>query len=104
MTRDKKVLRAVAVVATSTISHGEELYIDYLQDQRIVKEKIHNAPDWLIEPPPENEFLLKKEFVAKVPFLVKMLHSAQITQLGRSHEQFDLQTARELPPEMEEKK
>ena len=57
MTRDKKVLRAVAVVATSTICHGEELYVDYLQDQRIVKEKIQNAPDWLIEPPPESDLL-----------------------------------------------
>lgn len=27
-----KVFRAVAVVATETIRHGEELYVDYLQD------------------------------------------------------------------------
>ena len=26
---------AVAVVATETVGHGEELYVDYFQDQRI---------------------------------------------------------------------
>ena len=31
-TRNHKVFRAVAVVATSSISHGDELYVDYLQD------------------------------------------------------------------------
>ncbi len=31
-TRTSEVFRAVAVVATSTIAHGEELYLDYFQD------------------------------------------------------------------------
>ena len=29
-TRNNKVFRAVAVVATSSLSHGDELYVDYL--------------------------------------------------------------------------
>jgi len=33
------------------MSHGEELYVDYLKDQRIAPENIEYAPDWLIEPP-----------------------------------------------------
>jgi len=37
-------------------------------------------------------FLKKKEFVAKVPYLIKLLHGAQIAQLGRKYEVFDMKT------------
>ena len=50
---------------------------------------IEFAPDWLLEPPPMSQFLQKKEFVSKVPYIVKVLHSAQIAQLGRKFEEFD---------------
>lgn len=34
-TRNNDVFRAVAVVAQSTIAHGEELFVDYIEDQRL---------------------------------------------------------------------
>lgn len=34
-TRGTDVFRAVAIVAANTLSHGEELYVDYFQDERI---------------------------------------------------------------------
>jgi hypothetical protein len=30
-----KCFRAVAIIAADTIHHGEELYVDYLKDERI---------------------------------------------------------------------
>ena len=35
VTRGDQAFRAVALVATETLSHGEELYLDYLDSQRI---------------------------------------------------------------------
>jgi nucleoside-specific outer membrane channel protein Tsx len=63
-TRTNDVFRAVAVIATSTIAHGEELYLDYFQDQRHEPLNIEYTPDWLLEPPAMSPFLQKKEFVA----------------------------------------
>lgn len=57
VTRDESVFRAVALVATETISHGEELYLNYLNDQRVCPSALSNAPDWLISPPDDNPYL-----------------------------------------------
>jgi hypothetical protein len=94
----------VAIVASNTISHGEELYVDYLQDERLDPEQLNYTPDWLLEPPPSSPFLAKKEYVARVPFLVKVLHAKQIAQLGRSHEEFVGRISKELPAHVQQKK
>ena len=52
----KDVYRAIAIVAQTTISHGEELYVNYLEDQRT---PITYTPDWLLEPPPASPYLIK---------------------------------------------
>ena len=70
------MFRAVAVVSATTLAHGEELYVDYLKDERLAPENLEYVPDWLLEPPASSPYLLKKEFVASVPYLVKMLHGA----------------------------
>ena len=66
----------MAVVATQTVGHGEELYTDYLLDQRLDAENIEYSPDWLLEPPDASPYLKKKEFVADVPWLIKVMHGA----------------------------
>jgi len=38
-------------------------------------ENLEFAPDWLLEPLPMSPFLQKKEFVSKVPYLIKVLHA-----------------------------
>ena len=91
-------------MAANTIGHGEELYTDYLTDQRMAPGNIEYAPDWLLEPPPASPYLFKKEYTARVPYLVKVLHSADIAQLGRKFEEFDQRTMAELPAEVEERK
>jgi len=63
-TRKEGVIRAVAIVATQSLTHGEELYVDYLNDQRVCPEQIDYQPEWLIEPPASSPYLQKKEFVA----------------------------------------
>ena len=67
--------RAVAIVAADTIHHGEELYVDYLKDERIDPAQLNYTPDWLLEAPPASPFLTKKQFVARVPWAVKVLHA-----------------------------
>jgi len=62
------------------------------------------VPEWLLEPPPESKFLQKKQMVSKVPFLVKLIHNAQLQALGRKYEKFESKTSAELPPEAQERK
>ena len=70
------MFRAVAVVSTRTISHGQELYLDYLKEQRVCPEGLEYVPEWLLEPPPESKYLQKKQMVTKVPFLIKLIQNA----------------------------
>jgi hypothetical protein len=37
--------------------------------------------------------------VSKVPFLVKMIHNAQLQSMGRTYERFESKTSAELPAE-----
>ena len=104
ITRKKNIYRAVAVVATQTIGHGEELYTDYLLDQRLDPNNIEYSPDWLLEPPEASPYLQKKEFVANVPWLIRVMHGHQIAQLGRKAEVWQMKTQRELPESVEKRK
>ena len=47
-TRTVNTLRAIAVVSLDTLKHDDELYVDYLEDERT---EIDFTPDWLIKPP-----------------------------------------------------
>ena len=40
VTRNETAYRAVAVIATETLSHGDELYLDYLDEQRVCPEAL----------------------------------------------------------------
>lgn len=53
VTRGDQSYRAVALVATETLSHGDELYLNYLDEQRVCPNALSNAPDWLLVPAPE---------------------------------------------------
>lgn len=53
-TRTNDVIRAVAMVSLDTIAHGDELYVDYLEDERAEEDY---TPDWLIKPPSPSPFL-----------------------------------------------
>ena len=88
------MIRAVAVVSLDTIAHGDELFVDYGEDERA---EIDFTPDWLIRPPPSSPYLLKKEMVSYVPFLVKMFIAWDQTKKGRTFEEFQGRTRVELP-------
>jgi hypothetical protein len=100
-TRNNDVFRAVAMVATVPIAHGDELFVDYMEDERINKD---NLPDWLLEPPQANPYLDKRELTAKVPFTVKLLYSYHSARLGIKIEEFEARTTKELPPVQAERK
>ena len=87
-TRNKKVIRAVAVVAQATISDSEELFADYIKDERI---EPANTPDWLIEPPEPSiaPYLEKKEMISEVPFPVKLMIMYHQAKRGRTYEDFE---------------
>ena len=78
-TRESGVFRAVAIVAQSSISHGEELFADYLEDQRA---SVDFVPDWLLEPPPPatSVYLHKKELTSRIPYTVQLLYSYQVAK------------------------
>ena len=95
-TRNNDVFRAVAIVAQASIAHGDELFVDYLEDSRV---SIDYVPEWLLEPPPPNPYLVKKEMTARIPFAVKMLYSYHTAKQGTKLQEFEARTAIELPPE-----
>lgn len=83
VTRNETAYRAVALVATETLSHGDELYLDYLSEQRVCSEAIQNAPDWLLTPAPQSSHLKKREMIAEIPYPVQLLMSYEEYQMGR---------------------
>lgn len=95
-TKTKDTMRAVAIVAQETIAHGEELYADYIEDMRI---EINNTPDWLIKPPPENPYLVKKEMSTRLPWPVKFIVSWEQAKRGRTYDEFE---GRVIRPQIEE--
>ena len=44
------------MVAQTPIAHGDELFVDYLEDQRLELDQ-GIVPEWLLEPPPASPFL-----------------------------------------------
>ena len=60
------------MIAQTPIAHGDELFVDYLKEERA---SIDFVPDWLLEPPEPNPYLVKKEITAKVPFAIKLLYN-----------------------------
>jgi hypothetical protein len=82
------------VVAQSTIAHGEELFVDYLVDNR---SEINYTPDWLVEPPQPNPYLDKKEIVTPLPITIKLLLAFDQARKGRKQEIFEGRVGKELP-------
>lgn len=80
------------------MAHGDELYVDYIEDSRIAIES-SVPPDWLLEPPPSSPYLQKKEVTANVPFAVKLLYSYHTAKMGTKFEEFEARTNKELPAE-----
>jgi len=94
-TRTKDVIRAVAIVSTDSIPHGDELFADYLEDERA---EIDFTPDWLIKPPDNNPYLKKKQMISYVPFITKLIIAYEENKKGRTFDEFESRTKKELPP------
>lgn len=109
-TRKNDVYRAVALVATTPIAHGDELFVDYIEEQRVPSlllgegTSTASLPDWLLEPPPSSPYLQKKELTADVPFTVKLLYSYRAAKQGKKLEEFEARTTKELPAEQQVKR
>ena len=102
-TRNAGVYRAVAMVATTPIADGEELFVDYIDEARVALDS-GTVPDWLLEPPPSSPYLEKKQLTANVPFTVKLLYSYHTAKQGSKFEEFEARTKAELPGDQQEKK
>jgi hypothetical protein len=102
-TRDAGVYRAVAMVAQTPIAHGDELFVDYLEDQRLELDQ-GVVPEWLLEPPPASPFLQKKELTADVPFTIKLLYSYHQAKKGSKGQELEARTTYELPSGEQQKR
>lgn len=91
----KKCLRTVAVLANKTVLDGEELFVDYLYDERSPYEY---TPDWLVEPEERPGLLVKKQYTYEPPALFKVLHKVNIMQLGPVYEEFYTRIGKMHPP------
>ena len=61
---DLDYLPALAAISMKTISHGEELFVDYLYDKRV---PVRACPEWLLEPPEVSPMLEKKDYQHETP-------------------------------------
>ena len=93
----KDMLRTVAVVAARFIEHGEELYVNYFEDDRgkyifmslfeiAIIVPIGYTKDWLLEPPPVSPYFQKKRILAETPFILKIVKTFKLLNMG---EKFD---------------
>lgn len=57
-----KAFRTVGLISLNDIKHNEELYVDYIDEDMVPSSY---RPDWLIQPPPRNPYLIKNEYVMK---------------------------------------
>uniref|UniRef100_A0A7S3IJS8 SET domain-containing protein n=1 Tax=Strombidium inclinatum TaxID=197538 RepID=A0A7S3IJS8_9SPIT len=97
-TRTKSSMRAVAVVAQDTIGHGDELFVDYVEDKR---SDMTYTPDWLIQPPEPtlSPYFQKKEMVSQIPLAVRALIYYEQTKKGKTFDEFVGRVSKELPAE-----
>jgi hypothetical protein len=77
------------MVSQQIISDGDELYVDYIQDNRT---EIDYTPDWLLEPPSPSPYLTKKEMISEVPLAVRALVYWDQTKKGRIFDEFEGRT------------
>ena len=73
------------MVSNKTILDGDELFCDYIYDERSPYEYI---PDWLIEPKERPGLLVKKQYVYEPPPMFKVLSKINIIKLGPVYEEY----------------
>ena len=80
---------------------GEELFVDYLFDERSPYEY---TPDWLVDVEERPSLLIKKKYIYEPPALFKALHKINIMQLGSVYEEFYTRIGKmHSPIQLEEK-
>eukprot|EP01017_Pseudomicrothorax_dubius_P005142 TRINITY_DN11213_c0_g2_i3.p1 TRINITY_DN11213_c0_g2~~TRINITY_DN11213_c0_g2_i3.p1 ORF type:complete len:423 (+),score=60.60 TRINITY_DN11213_c0_g2_i3:146-1414(+) len=62
----------LAVVALRNLKNGEELFMDY--NELFLYMGVDKLPDWLVEPPPLDDLLLKRRYEHKLTPLTLFLH------------------------------
>lgn len=80
-----KNLRTVGIVSLSEIKDNDELYADYI-DEDMVPDTYR--PDWLLEPPPRNPYLIKKEYVHKRNLFDNIILKAYLNVYGKENLEF----------------
>jgi hypothetical protein len=81
-----KCLRSVGIISNREISNEEELYIDYIEEGMVPAQY---RPDWLLQPPPRNPYLIKNEFLYKPKFVDHILHKIYMITQGRESAEFN---------------
>jgi hypothetical protein len=81
----KRSIRAVGIISVNEIKHNEELYVDYIGEDLIPDAF---RPDWLLQPPPRNPFLVKEKYFTKPNYLDKLLHKTYQIAFGKENIEF----------------
>jgi hypothetical protein len=81
----EKTIRAVGIISLSEIKDKEELYVDYLQEDLIPDTY---RPDWLLQPPPRNPYLIKESYITKPTIIDKALHKVYHLTYGKENIEF----------------
>jgi len=78
-------LRTVGVVSLTEINDKDELYADYIEEDMVPDTY---RPDWLLEPPPRNPYLIKREYFQKRNLLDDFIYKAYLNIYGKENLEF----------------
>ena len=81
-----KNLRTVGIVSLTEIGDREELYTDYIDEDMIPDTY---RPDWLLEPPPRNPYLIKREYVQKRNLIDNFILKTYLSVYGKENLEFN---------------
>lgn len=92
ITDKNKLLRAVGIISLSEIKHNEELYVDYIEEDLIPHSY---KPDWLLQPPPRNPYLIKKNYITRPSIIDEITHKIYLLTFGKENVEFQKYIKRE---------
>lgn len=87
-----KYIRSVAIISLTEIKHDQELFVDYIEEDLIPDTY---RPDWLLQPPPRNPYLIKQEYTTKPNVLDKIAHKIYQISYGKENIEFKKYIKRE---------
>lgn len=90
----------VGVFALRDIKHGEELFVDYL-DQSM--HSLVDVPDWMVKPPPRNPYLVKYYYENKFTIFQQLVNDFLFRKYASVYQKFEKKVSSEPSVEARDK-